>query len=142
MKIESGNKVTLHYKGTLTDGSQFDSSYDRGEPLTITMGEGQVIPGFEGALSGMEVGESKTFTLAPDEAYGPRDPEAEVSLERSVFPPDFEFSDGMIVPLSGPEGQTFMATLSDITDETVTADLNHPMAGKDLTFEIEVLEID
>tara|TARA_R110000824_G_scaffold18802_1_gene73840 strand:- start:1861 stop:2331 length:471 start_codon:yes stop_codon:yes gene_type:complete len=138
--VETGNMVTIHYKGTLEDGTEFDSSYNRPEPMVVTVGAGQLIEGFDSALSGMEVGESKTVTLPAEDAYGPRDEEANVTLDKDVFPDDFEFTDGMSVPLSGPDG-TFMATLSDITDETVSADFNHPMAGKDLTFEIEVLSI-
>lgn len=138
--VEAGSRVTIHYKGTLEDGTEFDSSYNREEPMIVEVGSGQLIEGFENALGGMEVGESKTVMLSAEDAYGPRDEDANVTLGKDVFPGDFEFTDGMSVPLSGPEG-TFMATLSDITDKTVSADFNHPMAGKDLTFEIEVLSI-
>ena len=140
--VETGNTVTLHYKGTLNDGSQFDSSYDRGEPMTITLGSGQLIEGFEKALNGMSEGETKTLTLASEEAYGDRDPSANVTLEKEIFPEDFEFTEGMNVSLTGPGGQPFVATITEIADENVTADFNHPMAGKDLTFEIEVLNIE
>lgn len=138
--VEAGNTVTIHYKGTLEDGTEFDSSYDRPEPMVVKVGAGQLIEGFDNALNGMEIGQSKTVTLPAEDAYGHRDEEAHVTLGKEVFPSDFDFKDGMSVPLSGPEG-TFMATLSGITDKTVSADFNHPMAGKDLTFEIEVLSI-
>jgi peptidylprolyl isomerase len=110
--------------------------------MTITLGSGQLIEGFEKALNGMTKGETKTLTLAPEEAYGDRDPNANVTLEKEVFPEDFEFTEGMNVSLTGPGGQPFVATITEIADENVTADFNHPMAGKDLTFEIEVLNIE
>jgi peptidylprolyl isomerase len=136
-----GTTLTLHYHGTLDDGSVFDSSRDRNEPMTVTLGAGQLIEGFETELTGMTEGDTKTFTLAPDQAYGPRDPEATTNLERSMFPGDFEFTTGMTVPLTGPGGRPFIATITEINDTTVTADLNHPMAGKNLTFEVEVLTV-
>jgi|15BtaG_2_1085339.scaffolds.fasta_scaffold05013_7 peptidylprolyl isomerase len=139
--IETGNTVTLHYKGTLGDGSEFDSSYERGEPLTVTVGSGHLIEGFDTALGGMEEGESKTFTLSPEEAYGERDPDANTTLDKTIFPEDFGLEAGKTVPLLGPNGQPFLATITEVADETITADLNHPMAGKELTFEVEVLTI-
>lgn len=140
-KIKKGTSVTLHYRGTLEDGNEFDSSYKRGEPMTITAGEGQLIAGFDDALLGMTKGQSKTVTIEPTEGYGPRDEEAVVSLEKTIFPEDLDLVEGMTVPLTGPGGQSFMARLTSVEDTTVTADLNHPMAGQDLTFEIEVVKI-
>ncbi len=140
--VQNGSKVTFHYKGTLKDGSEFDSSYNREEPMTTVAGQGNLIAGFEDALSGMSVGESKTFTVEAAKAYGERDPDATTELEKTIFPDDFEFTTGMQLPLSGPGGQNFLATLTEVKDETVIADLNHPLAGEDLTFEIEVLEVD
>jgi len=139
--IDTGAKVTLHYKGTLNDGTQFDSSYDRGEPMTVTVGTGQLITGFEEALQGMTTGESKTFTLDPANAYGDRNPEAVTELEKSIFPEDMELEVGVTLPLLNEEGQQFLATVSQVGETTITADLNHPLAGEDLTFNIEVLEI-
>ena len=138
--VQNGSTVTLHYKGTLDDGTTFDSSFERNEPMTITTGEGNLIAGFETALEGMAAGETKTFTIESAEAYGDRNEEATTTLEKNVFPEDFPFEAGMPVPLMGPSGQV-MATLTEIHDTTVTADLNHPLAGKDLTFEVEVLEV-
>ena len=140
--VEDGSSVTLHYRGTLNDGSEFDSSYSREEPMRVVAGGGQLISGFDKALNGMTVGESKTFTLAPAEAYGDPDPDATLTLERTVFPEEFEFEEGMSVPLSGPDGRSFIATVKTFTDADVTMDMNHPLAGKDLTFEIEVLGIE
>ena len=138
--VQNGSTVTFHYKGTLEDGTQFDSSYESDQPMTATTGESGLIAGFETALTGMSEGETKTFTLEPAEAYGDHNPEAFTELEKSVFPEDFPFEAGMTVPLMGPNGQV-MATLTEIADTTVKADLNHPLAGKVLTFEIDVLEV-
>jgi peptidylprolyl isomerase len=140
-KATPGTFVTLHYKGTLEDGSEFDSSHSRGEPMTVAVGQGHLIKGFDDALQGMAKGETKTFTIPASEAYGDPDPEATTVMEKSLFPPDFEFSEGLVVPLAGPDGNPFPAVITEISETTITADLNHPMAGKDLTFEVEVLEI-
>ena len=140
-KVKSGNFVTLHYKGTLEDGTEFDSSYGRGDPMTVAVGQGHLIKGFDDAVQGMTKGETKTFTIPAAEAYGEADPEATTVLEKNLFPNDFEFSEGLVVPLAGPDGNPFPAVITEISESTVTADLNHPMAGKDLTFEVEVLEI-
>ena len=140
--VQNGSKVTFHYKGTLEDGSEFDSSYNREEPMTTVAGQGNLIAGFENALSGMSEGESKTFTVEASEAYGERDPNATTELEKTIFPDDLELTLGMPVPLTGPGGQNFVATLTELKDTSIVVDLNHPLAGKDLTFEIEVLEVD
>jgi peptidylprolyl isomerase len=139
--VSSGDTVTLHYRGTFEDGTEFDSSYSRGEPMTVTAGAGRLISGFDTALESMTEGQKKTFTLSPDEAYGDRNPEATTSLERTMFPEGFEFAMDKTIPLMGPEGQPVMGTISEITDTEVVVDLNHPMAGKTLTFEVEVLSI-
>ena len=139
--VQNGSTVTFHYKGTLEDGTQFDSSYDRNEPMTVTTGQGNLIAGFETALEGMTEGETKTFTVESSDAYGDRNEEATTTLDKSIFPDDFTFELGMPLPLMGPDGQQVTAMLSEIQDDTVTADFNHPLAGKDLTFEIEVITI-
>ena len=139
--IENGTTVVLHYRGTFTDGTEFDSSHGRGEPMTVSIGTGQLIPGFENNLQGLTTGDTHTFTVGPDEGYGNRIEEATTTLSRSVFPDDFQFTEGMTVPLQGPDGNSVLATLTEIRDTEVTADLNHPMAGKDLTFEVEILEV-
>ena len=139
--VQNGSTVTFHYKGTLEDGTQFDSSYDRNEPMTATTGQGNLIAGFETALEGMTEGETKTFTVESSDAYGDRNEEATTTLDKSIFPDDFAFQLGMPLPLMGPDGQQVTAMLSEIQDDTVTADFNHPLAGKDLTFEIEVITV-
>ncbi len=139
--VQNGSTVTLHYKGTLNDGTTFDSSHERNEPMTVTTGNGNLIVGFETALEGMAAGETKTFTINAADAYGDTNPEAVTTLEKTIFPDDFPFEVGMTVPLQGPNGQV-ISTLTEVTDTEVTCDLNHPLAGKDLTFEVEVLTVE
>lgn len=139
--ITTGSRVALHYVGTLPNGETFDSSRDRGEPLNVVAGVGQMIPGMDRELDGMTVGETKTFTLTPEEGYGNRDPERTTLVAKSLFPDDLDLTVGGVVPLQGPEG-TVLATVQEFTDEDVMFDLNHPLAGQDLTFEIEVVSID
>ena len=140
--VQRGSKVTLHYKGTFDDGTQFDSSHDRGEPMSVEVGGGNLIKGFNDALVGMTEGESKTFTLEPGEAYGDVDPDAKTELSRDIFPDDFDFTEGQTIPLQGPDDQTFLSRVIGYDDTTVTVDLNHPMAGKNLTFEVDVIGVD
>ena len=140
-KIKDGSAVTLHYRGTFEDGTEFDSSYSRSEPITVTAGEGQLIKGFESALQGMKEGETKTFTVTPSDGYGEPDPDAVTTLEKGMFPEDYEFTIDRTVPLMGPGGQPVMGTLKEVTENEIVVDLNHPMAGKTLNFEVEVLSI-
>ena len=140
-KIENGNNVSVHYRGTLNNGDQFDSSYDRGQPINFTVGGGQMISGFNDAVIGMSVGETKSFTLTPDQAYGQTNPEAIQEVNKDKFPPDFEFIESGQVQGQTEDGQTFSATITEIAETTVTLDMNHPMAGKDLNFEIEIVNI-
>lgn len=140
---KNGSNVTFHYKGTFVDsGEEFDNSrkQDRG-PMTVEVGAGSLISGFDNALVGMTEGETKTVTVPATEAYGERDENAVVELDRGIFPDDFEFNLGEVVPLTGPGGNPFLATVIKIEESTITTDMNHPLAGKDLNFEIELLEI-
>ena len=102
----------------------------------------ETVDSFDDALLEMETGDTKTFTLTPEDAYGMPNPDAFTILEKSMFPDDFVFNEGLVVPLQGPDGGPFPAVITEVGDENVTVDLNHPMAGKDLTFEIEVLSVD
>ena len=140
--VTNNATVTLHYKGTLSDGTVFDNSNEREEPMSVTLGGGKLIPGFESGLQGMTAGETKTFTIPADEAYGQSNPEARTVLNREVFPTDFDFSVGSDVPLNDPSGNFLLGKVLDTDETTVTVDLNHPLAGQDLTFEIEVLTIE
>ena len=135
------NIVTVHYVGTLDDGQEFDNSHKRGEPLTFTIGSGQMIPGFEANVIGMKKGESKNFTLSPDEAYGQVRENLFQTFQRTQFPPDFEIQVGSMINVPTNDGQIFPATINFADEENVVLDFNHPMAGKNLNFDIEVINI-
>jgi len=139
-KVESGLYVQVEYKGALTDGNVFDSSEGR-LPLEVQMGCGQLIKGFEDALMGMQLNEKKTITLPPEEAYGHRDEEQQRSFSRAEVPPQMNPQVGQTVALSGPSGQQVPGTITEITNEAITVDLNHPLAGKTLVFDIKVVGI-
>jgi peptidylprolyl isomerase len=138
---KSGRGVQVHYKGTFKDGTTFDSSYERGEPISFTVGAGEMIPGFDSAVDGMKVGQKKTVTLAPEQAYGPHNPEGVQEVNKQHFPEDFQFEAGIVI--EGQVGsQPVRGIISTVNTETVTVDFNHPMAGKDLNFEIELVNVD
>ena len=141
MTIAQGNKVQVHYRGTLDDGTEFDNSHERGEPISVEVGSGQVIPGFDNALLGMQVGESKTITLQPEEAYGPVLENALTNIRRNLFPEDLQLVEGMPVPLTSEDGHKLLGRITALTEEQVTVDLNHPLAGQALTFEIELVGV-
>jgi peptidylprolyl isomerase len=140
MKTKDGDKVKVHYTGKLEDGEVFDSSRDR-QPLEFTVGDGDVIPGFEKAVLDMEVGEQKSVQIEPDEAYGPRREELVVDVERSELPSHIEPSVGQRLQMQQPEGGTVKLLITDMNDETITLDANHPLAGMTLFFELEMMEI-
>ncbi len=137
---KQGDTVQLHYKGTLDDGSVFDSSEGR-EPLEFTVGSGQIIPGLDVAIPGMKVGEEKTVRIAPEDAYGPVDPDAQQSVPRASIPPSVQLEAGLRLQAQSQNGQTMTVVVVEFDDETVVLDGNHPLAGKALTFEIELTGI-
>ena len=137
---EKGDTVAVHYTGTLEDGEVFDSSRER-EPLEFEVGSGQVIPGFDRAVEGLEVGESREITIQPDEGYGEPREDLVVDVERGQFPDDSEPEVGRQVQVQVAPGQNRVATITEIQDEAITLDLNHPLAGKELTFAVELVEI-
>ena len=137
----NGDSVKIHYTGTLDDGYKFDSSYDHLEPLEFTIGRGEMIRGFEQAVVGMEPGETKIVRIASDQAYGRHNPEKVIKVSRSKMPEGLEQEIGMRVQGSMPDGQTVEFTIVSLTESEVTLDGNHSLAGKDLTFDIELLEI-
>jgi len=139
--VINGNNVTLHYKGTFTNGEVFDDSRVRGIPMNIMVGKGNLIKGFESALLGMAEGEVKNINLTADEAYGQPVAEAIVNVPRTAFPQDFKFEEGISVSGTSPTGQPMHATIVSFTDAEVTLDHNHPLVGKDLNFEIEMIKI-
>ncbi len=138
---KDGDKVTVHYTGTLEDGTVFDSSVGK-EPLTFTIGAGEMITGFNDAVIGMKVGEKKTVTLPPDQAYGPYRYDMITTLNRSDFPQGTTLAIGQKVPLQNSQGQTFIGKIIDMDATTVTLDVNHELAGKTLIFEIELISIE
>jgi peptidylprolyl isomerase len=139
-KVEKGYFVSVNYKGTLENGEVFDTSEGR-HPMEVEMGAGQIIIGFEKALMGMAVNEKKNFTLEPEEAYGYRDEGLTHSFARSEIPAEMNIEVGQTVALSSPEGRQVPAQIIEADDQKVVVDLNHPLAGKTLTFDIEVVGI-
>ncbi|SKA70405.1 FKBP-type peptidyl-prolyl cis-trans isomerase [Desulfobaculum bizertense] len=137
---KSGDTVKIHYTGTLSDGTEFDSSRER-EPLEFALGAGAVIPGFDAAVEGMEVGEKKTVNIPCAEAYGERVEQAIAVVPREHFPEDLKPEVGMSLQVPREDGTPIIVTVTEISEEAVTLDGNHPLAGQDLTFEIELVEI-
>ena len=137
----AGKIVRVHYEGTLNDGTKFDSSYDRGEPLEFMCGAGMMIAGFDKAVVDMAIGEVKNIHLMPEEAYGERDPEAILKIQQAWLPGSEKLNVGERVYLTNPAGQPFPATVIDKDEFTITFDANHEMAGKELNFKIELVEI-
>ena len=141
MAPKSGDTVRVNYRGTLSDGSEFDSSEGR-PPLEFVIGSGQVIPGFDAAVLELEPGEGTTVTIPAAEAYGEHQEDGVQTFPRDAFPPDASPEVGWAVELSGPDGQRVPATIAEVTDDTIVLDFNHPLAGEDLTFELELVEVD
>ncbi len=137
---EEGDAVSVHYTGTLEDGSQFDSS-EGGDPLRFTIGASQMIRGFEDAVYGMKVGETKTVTIPSAQAYGAASDEMIYVMERDQFPAGTDLEVGRQITLTAGDGSRFPATVTELTDTTVTLDANHRLAGKDLIFEIKLVEV-
>lgn len=140
MTAKNGDTVKVHYTGKLEDGTVFDSSEGR-EPLEFTVGEHEVIPGFEEAIVGMNQSESKTVKVPADAAYGPRIEEMVLKVERSRLPQDFEPQVGQQLQMRRSDGRTIIVTVNGVSESDVTLDANHPLAGKDLIFDIELVEI-
>ena len=140
-QVKSGDKVKVHYHGRLTNGETFDSSEGRA-PLEFEVGGGMVIKGFDDALEGMKVGEKKTLNIPFDQAYGPRNPEMVVEFPKDKFPPDMELEIGASLMMSNGGGQQFPVVINEIKDDIVVLDANHPLAGQDLIFDIELVDIE
>ncbi|MGC8775370.1 MAG: FKBP-type peptidyl-prolyl cis-trans isomerase [Chlorobaculum sp.] len=139
-QAKKGDKVLVHYTGTYDDGTVFDSSVDRG-PLEVTIGTGMVISGFDRALVDMEPGQKKTVNIPMNEAYGPRAEELIAEIKRDQIPADIPLEIGQQLQLSLADGGEAIVMIVDLNDTTVTLDANHPMAGLDLNFELELVEI-
>lgn len=137
---KEGQTVRVHYVGMLKDGNIFDASINR-DPLEFTLGKGDVIAGFEAAVIGMKEGENKTIVIPYSEAYGERDETAISEVDRTQMPPDFEPVPGQQLSASQPDGSSKIVTIIKIDDKTITVDGNHPLAGKDLVFDITLVKI-
>src|SRR5690625_6759122 len=139
-KVKKGDTVKVHYTGTLKNGEIFDSSQNK-EPLEFTMGQGQLIPGFEKAVENLEVGESTTVNIPSEEAYGKLRDELISSVPKNQLPADITPELGMQLQVNQENGQPVPVRIVEITDENLTLDANHPLAGEDLTFEIKLIEV-
>jgi peptidylprolyl isomerase len=139
-EVKTGDTVRIHYTGTLTDGTVFDSSNGR-DPLEFVVGSGQIIGGLDKALPGMQVGEKKSVPVPCLEAYGESNPDARQSIPRSEIPPHIPLDLGAQLQVQTQTGQTMVVVVAEVTDTEVTLDANHPLAGKDLVFDIELVAI-
>ncbi|RYD51386.1 MAG: peptidylprolyl isomerase [Sphingobacteriales bacterium] len=139
-QVKSGDLVRIHYHGTLSDGTVFDSSSER-EPLEFTAGSGQVIPGFDTAVVGMTVGEKKSVHIPVDEAYGQPNDQMMIEFPKSQFPEDVQPEVGASLHLSDDQGHVFPVTVVEVKEDSVVLDGNHPLAGKDLNFDLELVSI-
>jgi FKBP-type peptidyl-prolyl cis-trans isomerase 2 len=139
-QVKSGDTVKVHYHGKLTDGTTFDSSEGR-EPLEFEVGSGMVIKGFDDGVTGMKVGEKKTVNIPVDEAYGPKQSEMMVEFPLNQFPPDLKPEVGMPLTMTTQQGHPVQVVITEVRTETVVLDANHPLAGQDLVFDLELVEI-
>ena len=139
-QVKSGDTVAIHYTGTLLDGTQFDSSEGR-EPLEFEVGSGMIIPGLDRAMPGMEVGDKKIVKIACEDAYGPLNPEMRQAVPREGIPADIPLEVGTQLQMQTPDGQAMPVMVVEVDEATVLLDANHPLAGKDLQFDIEVVSI-
>ncbi len=139
-QAQAGDLVKVHYTGRLADGTIFDTSMER-EPLEFTLGEGELIPGFEQAVLGMTTGESRTATILADQAYGPHRAERVIDVERHHLPSDLQPELGQRLQMTRPDGTTINVVVTTITETQVTLDANHPLAGHDLIFDLILVEI-
>ena len=141
-QVKKGDTIRVHYRGTFDDGEEFDSSYSRDEPLTTRAGVGNLIPGFDNALIGMTPGDTKTVNILAADAYGEINPEARQTIPKDQFPADLTLEEGSTIQGRSPQGQQVLATIQSVNESDVVLDFNHPMAGKNLNFEIEVVDIE
>ncbi|KPP85288.1 MAG: peptidylprolyl isomerase [Rhodobacteraceae bacterium HLUCCO07] len=139
-QVKKGDTVHIHYTGTLQDGSVFDSSEGR-DPLAFTVGSGQIIPGLDTAMEGMSVGDTRRVEVPSDQAYGPVQEEARQAVPRADIPDEIPMEVGTQVNAQNEDGQVMTLTIHDVTDDHVVLDANHPLAGKDLVFDVELVAI-
>ena len=139
-QAQAGDTVRIHYSGTLNDGTQFDTS-EGSDPLEFAVGSGTVIAGFDKAVEGMAVGESKSVKIPPEEAYGPRHEQLVQEVPKSALPDDIAPAVGMQLQGKSADGQVMNLVVTDVGEAEITVDANHPLAGQELTFDIELVEI-
>ena len=139
-QVKTGDQVKVHYTGKLTNGEQFDSSVGR-EPLEFTVGAGQMIKGFDDAMPGMAIGEKKTINIAPEDAYGERSEEAIIEFSKENVPADMKLEAGMPLTLSNQQGQPVPVIVVEVKDDVIILDANHFLAGQELVFDVELVEI-
>jgi len=139
-QVKSGDKIKVHYHGRLTNGETFDKSEGR-EPLEFEVGSGMVIKGFDDGVTGMAVGDKKTINIPFVEAYGPKNPDMIIDMPKDRFPKDMEIEVGMPLSMSDGQGQQFQVVVAEVQDDMVILDANHPLAGEDLIFDLELVEI-
>jgi len=139
-EAKAGDKVQIHYTGTLEDGTQFDSSAGR-DPLEFEVGSGQVIPGFDQAVEGMAVGENKTVNIPPEDAYGQHHEQMVQEVPKTALPAELEPEVGQALSARNQDGQEMQLTVTEVKDESIVVDGNHPLAGKALNFDIELVKI-
>lgn len=139
-RAENGSIIKVHYTGKFDDGSVFDSSRER-EPLEFTLGEGSLIKGFEEAVIGMAVGDTKTVRIPADKAYGVYRDDLVMTVAKIQFPPDIELKAGVVLCLRRPDGYAIDATITTVNEDSVTLNANHPLAGEDLTFDLEMVSV-
>jgi len=139
--VAKGSKIKVEYTGKLEDGTVFDSSEKHNSPLEFVVGEGQLIKGFDNAVVGMKMGEEKEIKLPPEEAYGPHNPEFVKDMPKNMFPEDQDIQPGMIFMVDLQDGRQLPVTVTKVTEENVTVDLNPPLAGKTLIFKIKIVDI-
>ena len=137
---KSGDTVHIHYTGKLDDGTTFDSSSGR-DPLSFELGSGQVIAGFDKAVEGMAVGDNKSVKIEANEAYGERHEQLVQQVPKNALPDEIKPEVGMQLQSQSPDGQTMQLTVTEVADESITVDANHPLAGQDLNFDIELVKI-
>ncbi|MDT0690113.1 peptidylprolyl isomerase [Salegentibacter sp. F188] len=140
-QVKQNDTVKVHYTGKLADGQVFDSSVDRGEPIEFTLGQGQLIPGFEKGLIDMKLNEKKTVNIPKEEAYGEPREELVQEVEKSQLPEDIKPEVGMGLVSKAPDGREMNLVVKDVKENSIVVDGNHPLAGKDLVFDLEVVEI-
>jgi FKBP-type peptidyl-prolyl cis-trans isomerase 2 len=140
-QAQNGDKVKVHYHGKLRSGETFDSSQGR-EPLEFTLGSGQVIKGFDEGVKGMQVGDKKTVEIPVGDAYGEKNDEMLIEFPKNQFPPELNPEVGMQLMMNNGQGQQFPVNIVEVKEESVVLDANHPLAGQDLIFDLELVEIE